>query len=215
MGPRRRAGAKIVLVEANSASTSDLMAAVQTAAKQANVVSMSWGGSEFQGETAYDTAAYFANPNVTFIAASGDNGGAAGAEWPAVSPYVVSVGGTTLSLTSSGTTLSETAWNASGSRFSGYSGSTGGASLYESAPSYQVSALGSSVTRRETPDVASDANPSTGLSVYDSVPGNGADRVVPGRRHQRRGAGMGRNHRCCRPGASCRWAKDRSVRRRP
>jgi subtilase family serine protease len=166
-------GAKLLLVEANSASTSDLMTAVQTAAKQANVVSMSWGGSEFAGETAYDTAAYFANPNVTFIAASGDTGGANGAEWPAVSPDVVSVGGTTLSLTSAGATLSETAWSASGSRFTGYSGSTGGASLYESAPSYQVSALGSTVTKRETPDVASDANPSTGLSVYDSVAGSG------------------------------------------
>jgi hypothetical protein len=166
-------GAKIVLVEANSASTGDLMTAVQTAAKQASVVSMSWGGSEFAGETAYDTAAYFANPNVTFVAASGDDGGAGGAEWPAVSPYVVSVGGTTLSLTSTGSIQSETAWNGSGSRFTGYSGSTGGTSLYESAPSYQTSALGSSVTKRETPDVAADANPSTGLSVYDSVPGNG------------------------------------------
>jgi subtilase family serine protease len=166
-------GAKIILVEANSASTSDLMTAVQTAARQASVVSMSWGGSEFAGETAYDTAAYFANPNVTFVAASGDDGGAAGAEWPAASPYVVSVGGTTLALTSTGSILSETAWSASGSRFSGYSGSTGGASLYESAPSYQTSALGSSVTKRETPDVSADANPSTGLSVYDSVPGAG------------------------------------------
>jgi subtilase family serine protease len=166
-------GAKIILVEANSASTSDLMAAVQTAAKQASVVSMSWGGSEFAGETAYDTAAYFANPNVTFVAASGDDGGAAGAEWPAASPYVVSVGGTTLSLTSTGSILSETAWSASGSPFSGYSGSTGGTSLYETAPSYQTSALGSSVTKRATPDVSADANPNTGLSVYDSVPGVG------------------------------------------
>ena len=54
------AGAKIVLVEANSSSTTDLMTAVKTAARQASVVSMSWGGSEFPGETAYDTAAYFA-----------------------------------------------------------------------------------------------------------------------------------------------------------
>jgi len=166
-------GAKIVLVEANSASISDLMAGVQTAAKQANVVSMSWGGSEFQGETAYDTTAYFANPNVTFIAASGDSGGATGAQWPAASPYVVSVGGTTLSLSSSGATLSETAWSASGSFFTGTSGSGGGVSLYEPAPRSQAIALGSSVTKRETPDVASDANPSTGLSVYDSIPGLG------------------------------------------
>jgi subtilase family serine protease len=166
-------GAKIVLVEANSASASDLMTAVQTAAKQASVVSMSWGGSEFAGETAYDTAAYFANPSVTFLAASGDNGGATGAEWPAASPYVVSVGGTTLSLTGSGSIVSETAWNGTGSVFTGFSGSTGGASRYEPAPSYQTSALGSSVTRRETPDVSAVANPSTGLSVYDSVPGEG------------------------------------------
>jgi hypothetical protein len=162
-----------VLVEANSASLSDLMTAVQTAAKQANVVSMSWGSSEFRGETAYDTPAYFANPNVTFVAASGDDGGAYGASWPAVSPYVVSVGGTTLNLTSSGTIRGETAWNSTGSRWSGYSGSTGGASLYESVPSYQVASLGSGATKRATPDVAAVANPSTGLSVYDSVAGMG------------------------------------------
>jgi hypothetical protein len=166
-------GAKILLVEANSASTSDLMTAVQTAAAQASVVSMSWGGSEFAGEKAYDTAAYFANPNVTFIAASGDDGGASGASWPAVSPYVLSVGGTTLSLTSAGTISSETAWNASGSRWSGYSGSTGGVSLYESLPSYQATALGGSTTNRATPDVSAVANPNTGLAVYDSVPGMG------------------------------------------
>lgn len=166
-------GAKIVLVEASSESVTDLMTAVQTAANLANVVSLSWGGSEFHGETAYDTAAYFGKPNVTFVAASGDDGGAARAEWPAVSPYVVSVGGTTLSVTGSGSVRSETAWSASGSRWSGYSGSAGGASLYESAPSYQVSALGSSVIRRSTPDVAADANPSTGLSVYSSVSGAG------------------------------------------
>src|SRR4051794_40141325 len=165
-------GAKIVLVEANSASTSDLMTAVQTAARQANVVSMSWGGSEFRGETAYDTAAYFADPNVTFVAASGDDGGADGAEWRAVPPDVVSVGGTTLTSTASGSTGSETAWNASGSSRTGYRGSTGGTSLYESLPSYQA-ADGSGATRRTVPDVSADANPSTGMSVYDSVSGLG------------------------------------------
>jgi hypothetical protein len=166
-------GANLVLVEANSASTSDLMAAVKTAANQASVVSMSWGGPEFRTEAMYDTAAYFGHPNVTFVAASGDDGGASGAEWPAVSPDVVSVGGTTLALTSTGAISSETAWNASGSRWTGFSGSTGGVSLYESLPSYQAGAVGTSVTRRATPDVASDANPNTGLSVYDSVPGMG------------------------------------------
>jgi subtilase family serine protease len=168
-------GAKILLVEANSATTTDLMTAVQTAAKSASVVAMSWGGSEFSGETAYDTAAYFANPNVTFVAASGDDGGASGAEWPASSPYVLSVGGTTLTLNSSGGYGSETAWSASGSRWSGYSGSAGGTSTVESLPSYQSAALGSSYAKgRTTPDVSLDGNPNAGFSVYDSVPGAGA-----------------------------------------
>jgi hypothetical protein len=167
-------GAKIELVEANSASTTDLMAAVQTAARTSNVVSMSWGGSEFQGETAYDTAAYFANPNVTFVAAAGDDGGAGGASWPAASPNVLSVGGTTLSLSSSGGYGSETAWNASFSRWSGISGSGGGVSAVEPLPSYQATALGTSYAPgRVTPDVSLDSNPSTGLSVYSSVPLSG------------------------------------------
>src|SRR5262249_13173171 len=100
------------------------------------------------------------------------DGGAAGAEWPAVSPYVVSVGGTTLRLTSSGSISSETAWNASGSWWTGYSGSAGGTSRDEPVPSFQSG--GSGVGRgRSTPDVAADANPSTGVAVYDSVSGLG------------------------------------------
>ena len=58
--------ANIILFEANSASMSDLMAAVQTAAallSGVSVVSMSWGDSEFSGETAYDS--YFTTPAVT------------------------------------------------------------------------------------------------------------------------------------------------------
>jgi subtilase family serine protease len=167
-------GAKILLVEANSANTSDLMQAVQTAANSASVVSMSWGGSEFKGQTAYDTPAYFARPNVTFVAATGDDGGASGAEFPASSPYVLSVGGTTLSLNSAGGYGNETAWSASGSWWRGYSGSGGGVSSVEPLPSYQAAALGTSyASGRVTPDVSADANPATGLSVYDSVPGTG------------------------------------------
>ena len=159
-------GAKIVLVEANSASVGDLMTAVQTAAKSASVVSMSWGGSEFSGETAYDSV--FATPGVTFVAASGDSGGSGGAQWPAVSPNVVGVGGTTLL---SG--LTETAWSASGSSWSGYSGSGGGGSAYEPVPAYQSAVLGAWAKQRSTPDVASLANPNSGLSVYNTVPGSG------------------------------------------
>lgn len=149
-------GAKILLVEANSSSVNDLMAAVETAAKSASVVSMSWGGSEFSGETAYDGV--FATPGVTFLAASGDSGGSGGAQWPAVSPNVVGVGGTTLSSGSA-----ETAW----------SGSGGGVSTYESVPAYQTAVLAAGATKRTTPDVSAVANPNSGLSVYNTVPGSG------------------------------------------
>ena len=160
--------ARIILVEATSSSASDLMTAVQTAARLANVVSMSWGGGEWSGQTAYDTASYFANSNVTFVA-SGDDGGASGVSWPASSPYVLSVGGT--ALYDDGT---EAAWSASGSYWSGYSGSTGGVSRYESLPSYQATALGTrAASGRVVPDVASVADPSTGLAVYSTASGLG------------------------------------------
>jgi subtilase family serine protease len=88
-------GAKIELVEANSANLSDLFSAVQTAAgtKGVSVVSMSWGGAEFPNESSYDSI-FSQHPNVAFVAASGDSG--AGTIYPAVSPYVIAVGGTTL-----------------------------------------------------------------------------------------------------------------------
>lgn len=151
--------ANILLVEASSASISGLMSAVDYARKQPGVVavSMSWGSSEFYNETSYDQ--YFTTPSghiggsgiaggVTFVTASGDSG--AGAEWPAVSPNVVAVGGTTLKLDSAGNYLSETAWSLSG----------GGYSRYET-------------NQTSSPDVAFNANPSTGFSVYDSTPASG------------------------------------------
>ncbi len=156
--------AKIVLVDASSDSMSSLMAAVEYARTitSVSVISMSWGGSEFSGETAYDQ--YFTTPaghiNITFVAASGDDGAAGGADYPAASPNVVSVGGTTLSLNSTGTIESETAW----------SDSEGGVSSYESTPSYQS---GVSSSGRSTPDVSYDADPDTGFAVYDSVSDDG------------------------------------------
>jgi subtilase family serine protease len=172
-------GANIVLVEANSASLNNLMTAVQTAASTqgVSVVSMSWGAGEFSGETYYDS--YFqpyssSNPNgytnsspVTFVASAGDSSAYFGPEWPASSPDVLAVGGTTLKLTSSNTIASETAWSASFSRYYGMEGGGGGISSYEPTPSFQ-SSNGVSYGGRSTPDVAWDANPSTGVSVYDS-----------------------------------------------
>jgi subtilase family serine protease len=154
-------GAHILLVEAKSSSMADLIAAVDYAKAQPNVVavSMSWGGKEFSGETAYDS--HFQQMGVTFLSASGDYG--APAEYPSTSPGVIAVGGTSLTLgLPSGQYVSETAWNDSG----------GGISLYESKPSYQGSVtLGGA--SRTNPDVAYDADPATGVAVYSLANGRG------------------------------------------
>ena len=158
-------GASILLVEANSNSMSDLMAAVNYARNQPGVVaiSMSWGGGEFSGETTYD--ATFTTPaghvGVSFFASSGDTG--APVSYPAVSPNVVSVGGTSLYM-SSGNYSSESGW----------SGSGGGISSYESQPSYQSGVVTQSTTRRGNPDVAYDSDPNTGFPVYDSYNNTGS-----------------------------------------
>jgi hypothetical protein len=122
-----------------------------------SVVSMSWGGSEFWSQTSYDQ--YFTTPaghqGVTFVAASGDSGSWWGPSWPASSPNVLAVGGTTLDIASDGT--SETGWYGSG----------GGISRVESTPSYQQGVQGTG--GRTSPDVSFNADPRTGFAVYDSM----------------------------------------------
>jgi subtilase family serine protease len=148
--------AKIYLVEANSDSFSDLYATEQVASALPGVkeVSNSWGGSEFSGENSYDS--YFVKSGVVFFASSGDS---QVQEYPSTSPNVVSVGGTSLTLTN-GVFTSETAWYYTG----------GGPSAYESRPSYQnaVQSLVGSV--RGDPDISATADPNKGVAVYDSIP---------------------------------------------
>ncbi len=134
--------ANIVLVEANSADMNDLLTAVQTAAGLPGVVvvSMSWGGGESPDEaTAYDS--YFTtpagHPGVSFIVSSGDNG--APPSYPAASPNVLAVGGTTLTVDSQNNYVSESGW----------SGSGGGLSAYEAQPSYQQGIVTQSSTQRQ------------------------------------------------------------------
>ena len=106
--------ATILLVEAVSAKDNDLLAAVNYATNQPGVVAvaMSWGENEFRSESNLDS--YFSKEGITFFASSGDDGGS-NLNWPAVSPNVVGVGGTTLKLNSNGTVFSENAWqNSSG-----------------------------------------------------------------------------------------------------
>lgn len=157
-------GASILVVEAQSDSLGDLMNAVSVARSTpgVTVVSMSWGFGETSTETAFDPMFTTppGHPGITFIAASGDNGTAAGPEYPASSPNVLSVGGTTLLVNSSGSYLGEVAW----------SGSEGGYSTAELEPAYQrtVQRMG----HRSTPDVAFDGNPNTGVQVYETPPGS-------------------------------------------
>jgi subtilase family serine protease len=150
--------ATILLVEANSADSTDLLNAINYARDQSNVVaiSMSWGGAEFSGESSYDS--YFTSSyGAIFFASSGDGG--AGVNWPAVSSNVIGVGGTTLNLNSNGGVASETGW----------SGSGGGISAYEPEPSYQQTyGVNGTSDFRGVPDVSYDADPNTGVAVYDS-----------------------------------------------
>jgi hypothetical protein len=167
-------GAQIVVVEAKSDSVANLTTAVSTARTLSgvSVVSMSWGGSETPSETQSDSL--FTTPaghtGITFIASSGDSGAAAGSQWPAASPNVLSVGGTSLQVGTNGAYQAETSWNGSG----------GGYSQYEPEPTYQQAAQ--STGQRSTPDVAFLADPATGVAVYSTVPssGQGSWQVVGG-----------------------------------
>jgi kumamolisin len=149
--------AKIVLVEASTNSFANLFQAVDVASAitYAQEVSMSWGGSEFSSETGSD--AHLTHPGIVYFAASGDTGGAT--IYPGVSPNVVSSGGTRINRDGSGNFVSETGW----------SGSGGGPSKYESRPSYQDIIQTIVNNARGVPDYSFDADPNTGVSVYDST----------------------------------------------
>jgi subtilase family serine protease len=154
--------ANIVLVECASNSMTDLMSGVDAAVRNgASAVSMSWTTGEFSGESQMDT--HFAVNGVTFFAASGDTG--TGVAYPAASPDVVGVGGTTLTVSSNGAYANETAWGGSG----------GGLSVMEREPMYQAQLPIPDDARgyRGVPDVSYNSNPATGYAVYDTVALNG------------------------------------------
>lgn len=153
--------AKIILVEAASDSFSDLLAAVAKANTIAGVkeVSMSWGGSEWRSETAYDS--YFTQSGIVYVASSGDVGGIV--SWPACSPNVIAVGGSDIVRDANGAFTKETGWIDAG----------GGASRYEARPAWQSKISSIVGSRRGTPDVSFDADPDSGVYVYDSTPYEG------------------------------------------
>ena len=150
--------ANIVVIECSSNSDISLYRGATTAAGLPGVVavSMSFGG----GESSFDTGANSnfvtpgGHPGVTFFASTGDDGSPG--TYPAYSPNVVAVGGTSIHLGSGGSYGSEQGW----------SGGGGGFSLYESEPNYQRSVQSSG--QRSIPDVSMDADPGTGVPVFDS-----------------------------------------------
>ena len=146
--------AMIMLVETSSTSYTSLLAGDTYAATHgATVISNSWGGSESSNEASANDSTFTGYTGVTFVFSAGDSGVQ---EYPAESPDVVAIGGTTLSHSSSYTWTGETGWSDGG----------GGVSAYESKPSYQS---GLSYSKRAAPDVSYDADPNTGVAVYDSV----------------------------------------------
>jgi len=149
-------GANILLVEASSNSFANLLTAEDYAKAHAQYVSNSWGGSEFSSESAYDN--HFVQPGVSFFVSAGDAG--LPAEYPSASPNVISVGGTTLNFADANKTalLSETGW----------SGGGGGCSAYETPTTVQGNQA-NCAGKRATPDVALDADPNSGVSVYDTT----------------------------------------------
>lgn len=159
---------KILLVEAASNSVTDLMNGVKSAIKNgATVVTMSWGGSEYSGQASADKV--FNVADVTFTASSGDDGH--DVSYPASSPYVIAVGGTSLHLDAAGNYKSETAWSGSGGGISAYEKETAG-QMYLQIPNNPRNLRG-------VPDVAYNADPNTGVSVYDTY-GEGGWMVIGG-----------------------------------
>ena len=184
--------ANIILYEANSDSNSNLNAAITAARNNpaVSVVTMSWGGPESSSDPSNNSL--FTTPasrltgsttnGITFCASAGDGGdinespGNTSSGFPATSPNVVGVGGTSLYLNSNNSYNHETAWswNASANNGAGWGGG-GGISTVQAKPSYQTGYgtahpgnILATTTSCAVPDVALDADPYTGVYVYDS-----------------------------------------------
>jgi len=164
-------GAHIALVECNTDNASDIFdgAAVAAGLPGVSVISMSLGYTEghditLAGEQIYDNqlADYAAN-GITVLAASGDKG-TKDAGYPAFSPYVIAVGGTSLAVGATGSYMGEIGWGYVDSQ-GNLDASGGGPSQYENRPDYQAAVQWSGA--RMIPDVSMVADPLTGSAVYD------------------------------------------------
>jgi subtilase family serine protease len=148
-------GAHILLVEATTSSGANLYAAEDYAKTHAQYVSNSWGAGEYLGEQQDDF--HFTQPGVSGFVSAGDE--SAVPEYPSSSPWVNSIGGTTLHFNTDGSLASETGWDEGG----------GGCSNYELSTEAQRSVVdwnGPCPEIRSTPDFSLDADPNSGASVY-------------------------------------------------
>jgi subtilase family serine protease len=154
---------KIILVEASTASFADLATAVNRAASLgAHVISNSYGGGE-SGSQYYESA--YNHPGVAVTVSSGDSG--YGVQFPASSPHVIAVGGTSLYTASNARGWTETAWTDAGS----------GCSKVYGKPTWQKDPL---CTMRMEADVSAIADPNTGVAVYGPVNGSNSAWMVFG-----------------------------------
>jgi subtilase family serine protease len=169
---------KIDLVEATNDSGTGLYVAENSAATTlgAKYISNSWGGSESSTDLTYDSQ-YFGHSGTVYTASAGDGAYSAGVIYPATSPNVVGVGGTSLSTASNSRGYSESVWKTSTTE-----GTGSGCSSNEPRPSWQsaVSVLAAACTHKVDNDVAADADPATGAAVYDTTNGNGGWNEVGG-----------------------------------
>ncbi len=155
----------LTLIESNTDDTGgpEMQTAEATAiALVPDAISNSWGQPELGNET--DFNAVFQSAKSAIVFASGDSSNSAGAYYPAIMPFVFSIGATTLNKDSSPRGFSEIVWSASG----------GGCSVQESSPLWQSGAPASACPGfRADNDLAADGDPFTGLAVYDSSYANG------------------------------------------
>jgi len=166
-----------------------IQAAVQDTAHHPSVISIGWGGPEGVAGMQREEVAKFnevlhqaADRKITVVAASGDNGARdiqtesrLRVDFPASSPWVLSVGGTTL-VTRGNSRISETVWN--NGALGGASG--GGVSEIFDRPEWQAKVRVphglAARSGRGVPDVAINAGPDGGYRVLI----DGADVVIGG-----------------------------------
>ena len=151
---------------------------------RAQIISVSWGLCEpnvnpiarLRGERSFQA---MAAAGISLFAADGDWGAYSCSNrnpadhrvevfWPASSPYVVSVGGTYLSVREDGTYLDEAGWE----DYLSTGGTGGGLNPIDPRPEWQQGVgvdNAESTGARQLPDIAAAADPDTGYVVYYTV----------------------------------------------